>query len=45
LILMPFVDRRAAAGKPSRFPAVFGIALILYSILLTYLGYTMSPTK
>jgi len=45
LILMPFLDRRAAAGRTSRFPAVFGIALILYSILLTYLGYTMSPTK
>ena len=45
LILMPFLDRRAAAGQPSRFPAVFGIALILYTILLTYLGYTMSPTK
>jgi len=45
LILMPFLDRRAAAGRPSRFPAVFGIALILYTILLTYLGYTMSPTK
>jgi cytochrome b6 len=45
LILMPFLDRRAAAGRPSRYPAIFGIALILYSILLTYLGYTMSPTK
>jgi len=45
LILMPFLDRRAGAGRPSRFPAVFGIALILYSILLTYLGYTMSATK
>jgi quinol-cytochrome oxidoreductase complex cytochrome b subunit len=45
LILMPFVDRRTASGRPSRFPAVFGIALILYTILLTYLGYTMSPTK
>ena len=45
LILMPFVDRRAVAGQPSRFPAAFGIALILYTIILTYLGYTMSPTK
>jgi cytochrome b6 len=45
LILMPFLDRRAATGQRSRFPTVFGIALILYSILLTYLGYTMSPTK
>jgi len=45
LILMPFLDQRAAAGRPSRLPAVFGITLILYAILLTYLGYTMSPTK
>jgi quinol-cytochrome oxidoreductase complex cytochrome b subunit len=45
LILMPFVDRRAGSTRPSRFPAAFAIALILYTILLTYLGYTMSPTK
>ena len=45
LILIPFLDRRTAAGMPSRFPAVFAIALILYSIVLTYLGYTMSATK
>jgi quinol-cytochrome oxidoreductase complex cytochrome b subunit len=45
LILIPFLDRRTAAGQPSRFPVVFGIALILYSIVLTFLGYTMSPTK
>jgi cytochrome b6 len=45
LILIPFLDRRAAAGQPSRFPAVFGVTFVLYMILLTYLGYTMSPTK
>ena len=45
LILMPFFDRSAALGQWSRLPAVFGIALILYSVVLTYLGYTMSPTK
>ncbi len=45
LVLMPFLDCRAASGKRSRWPAAFGIALIVYSIVLTYLGYTMSPTK
>ena len=45
LILIPFLDRRTASGQPSRFPAAFGITLILYMVLLTYLGYTMSPTK
>jgi len=46
LIAMPFLDRRAARGKtPGRLAAVFGLSLILYSIILTYLGYTMSPTK
>jgi type VI protein secretion system component VasF len=42
---MPFFDRRDALGKWSRLPAVFGIALILYAMVLTYLGYTMSPTQ
>jgi quinol-cytochrome oxidoreductase complex cytochrome b subunit len=45
LILIPFLDRRTASGQPSRLPTVFGITLILYMALLTYLGYSMSPTK
>jgi cytochrome b6 len=45
LILIPFLDRRVASGQPSRLAATFGITLILYIVLLTYLGYTMSPTK
>jgi quinol-cytochrome oxidoreductase complex cytochrome b subunit len=45
LILIPFLDRRTASGQPGRFPAAFGITLLLYMVLLTYLGYTMSPTK
>lgn len=45
LIFIPFLDHRTASGQPGRFPAAFGIALILYMVLLTYLGYTMSPTK
>jgi cytochrome b6 len=45
LVFIPFLDRHAGRGKRSRWPAVFGVALIGYSIVLTYLGYTMSPTK
>jgi len=46
LIAMPFLDRRAPAGKTSsRLAAGFGLLLIVYSLALTYLGYTMSPTK
>jgi cytochrome b6 len=46
LIAMPFLDRRATARKTSSRLAVgFGVILIVYSVVLTYLGYTMSPTK
>jgi quinol-cytochrome oxidoreductase complex cytochrome b subunit len=45
LVAMPFLDRGAAWGKPNRLAAIFGALLIGYSIVLTYLGYTMNPTK
>ena len=46
LVALPFLDRHAAVGKKStHVVAAFGILLIVYSIVLTYLGYTMSPTK
>jgi cytochrome b6 len=45
LFAMPFLDWCAAAGRTSRLAAVLGALLIAYSIVLTYLGYTMSPTK
>jgi cytochrome b6 len=46
LIAMPFLDRQAVLGKTSgRVAAAFGLVLIVYSVVLTYLGYTMSPTK
>ena len=46
LIAMPFLDRNASLGKTSsRLAAAFGLLLIVYSFVLTYLGYTMSPTK
>jgi len=45
LLLVPFLDRRAARGEPS--PLFTGIALfiIAFVVVLTYLGYTVSPTK
>ncbi|MBI3007374.1 MAG: cytochrome bc complex cytochrome b subunit [candidate division NC10 bacterium] len=45
LLLIPFLDRRTARGEPSRLFTGIGIALILYMVALTYLGYTVSPTK
>ncbi len=45
LLLIPFLDRRAARGEPSRLFAWIGIAVILYMVVLTYLGYTEVPTK
>jgi quinol-cytochrome oxidoreductase complex cytochrome b subunit len=46
LIAMPFLDRNASPRTTSsRLAAAFGLLLIVYSVLLTYLGYTMSPTK
>jgi cytochrome b6 len=46
IIAMPFLDRNASPGKTSsRLAAAFGLLLIVYSVVLTYLGYTMSPTK
>ncbi len=45
LALIPFLDRRTARGEPSQMFTWIGIAIILYMVVLTYLGYTMSPTK
>ncbi len=45
LLLLPFLDRRAAQGEPSRLFTWIGVAMISYMVVLTYLGYTVSPTK
>lgn len=46
LLSMPFLDRHGVIGETSnRVAATFGLLLIVYSVVLTYLGYTMSPTK
>ena len=45
LLLVPFLDRRAARGQPSPLFSLIGIAMVAYMLLLTYLGYTASPTQ
>ena len=45
LALIPFLDRRTARGEASRLFTWIGVAVILYMIVLTYLGYTASATK
>ena len=44
VLLVPFLDRRSARGERSPLVTWLGIAAIVYIIVLTYLGYTMSPT-
>ena len=45
LLLIPVLDRRTARGQPSRLFTWIGIAIILYLVLFTVLGYTASATK
>jgi cytochrome b6 len=45
LALLPFLDRRAARAEPSPWFTGIGLAIIAYMLALTYLGYTVSPTK
>jgi cytochrome b6 len=44
LLLIPFLDRRAARGEPSPLFTWIGIGIIVFIIVLTYLGYTVDPT-
>ena len=45
LLLIPFLDRRAARGQPSPLFTWIGILIIVYIVVLTYLGYAASPTR
>jgi quinol-cytochrome oxidoreductase complex cytochrome b subunit len=45
LLLVPVLDRRTARGEPTRLFTWIGVALIVYVLLLTYLGYTVNPSK
>ena len=45
LLLVPFLDRAAARGEPSRAVTWIGIGMIAFALVLTYLGYTMNPQQ
>lgn len=45
LFALPFVDRKGRRGEWSPLFTWLGIATLAYMILLTLLGYTMSPTR
>ncbi len=45
LVLLPFLDRRASRGERSMLFTWIGVALILYILVLTYLGYTANPSQ
>jgi cytochrome b6 len=44
VLLIPFLDRRGARGDRSRMFTWIGIAIIVYMLVLTYLGYTADPS-
>jgi cytochrome b6 len=43
-LIFPFLDRRSAQDKPSRLFTWITIGIVVYIIVLTYLGYTADPT-
>jgi len=45
LLLVPFLDSKAARGESGKLFTWVGIGLVAYILILTYLGYTMSPTQ
>jgi cytochrome b6 len=45
LLALPLLDRRAARGESSPLFTGIGIGIIVYIVVLTYLGYTASPTQ
>lgn len=45
LLLVPFLDRRTGPGDSNRMVTWLGVAALVYIVVLTYLGYTASPTR
>ena len=43
LLLLPFLDRKAARGEPSRFWTWVAYGALVFIVVLTYLGYTADP--
>ena len=44
-LVLPLIDRRTARGERSPAITVIGLGAIGYIVLLTVLGYVMSPTR
>jgi cytochrome b6 len=44
LLLLPFIDRRSAEGRPNPWVTWLGWGIIGFMLFMTWLGYTMSPT-
>jgi cytochrome b6 len=44
LLLVPFIERRSQKDQPSRWFTWVVIGIIVYIIVMTYLGYTADPT-
>jgi len=44
LLIVPFLERRSGRGEPSRLFTWIVISVIVYILVLTYLGYTADPT-
>ncbi len=44
VFLIPLLDRKTARGEPSKLFTWIGIGIIVYMIVLTYLGYTVDPS-
>jgi len=45
LLLIPLLDRRTSRGEPSRLFTAIGVAILVYMIALTILGYMASGAK
>jgi cytochrome b6 len=45
LLFIPLLDRRTARGEPSSLFTWIGAVLLIYIIVLTYLGYTVNPLQ
>ncbi len=45
VLLIPVLDRRTARGEPSKLFTWITIGMIVYILVLTYLGYTADPTQ
>ena len=43
LFLVPALDRKAAKGQPSPLFTWIGIGVLVYIVVMTYLGFTANP--